>query len=296
MAGFGYTVLGFGSGGAGKPYNVRYLVVAGGGSGGSSQGGGGGGGGFRTICSKSHEVVSGKTYAITVGAGGPAMPSDVCSSKPTSQFNGNNSIFDTITSAGGGAGGFGTPTQGCLKAQDGGSGGGVGRYHNPSPAGGSQPADVLDGGAGNTPDAPSVRFAAGGGGGGAGAARQNANSPPGAGGNGAPGSGSNIQACLPGMSGGGAGGGDAQQSNPKGNPGGDGGGAAGQRAVGTAGGANQGGGGGAGGGGNAAGAGGSGKVIIRRVTACSPGASGGTTQTVGDDTIHVFNSPGTFTA
>ena len=57
--------------------------------------------------------------------------------------------------------------------------------------------------------------------------------PPGAGGNGAPGSGSNIQACLPGMSGGGAGGGDAQQSNPKGNPGGDGGGAAGQRADGS---------------------------------------------------------------
>ena len=44
------------------------------------------------------------------------------------------------------------------------------------------------------------------------------------------------------------------------------------------------------------GTGGSGIVVIRRVTACSPGASGGTTSTSGDDTIHTFTGPGTYTA
>ena len=53
MAGFGYNILGFGSGGAGKPYNIRYLVIAGGGAGGKSQGGGAGAGGYRTVATKS---------------------------------------------------------------------------------------------------------------------------------------------------------------------------------------------------------------------------------------------------
>ena len=69
MAGFGYNILGFGSGGAGKPYNVRYLVIAGGGAGGKSQGGGAGAGGYRTVATKSFEVKTGQSFAITVGAG-----------------------------------------------------------------------------------------------------------------------------------------------------------------------------------------------------------------------------------
>ena len=72
MAGFGYKILGFGSGEAGKPYNIQYLVVAGGGSGSDFGygGGGGGAGGYRTLCSKSFEVVTGRNYTVTVGAGG----------------------------------------------------------------------------------------------------------------------------------------------------------------------------------------------------------------------------------
>ena len=59
MAGFGYQILGFGSGGAAAPYNVQYLVVAGGGSGGtfSYGGAGGGAGGFRNVASKNFEVL-----------------------------------------------------------------------------------------------------------------------------------------------------------------------------------------------------------------------------------------------
>ena len=52
MAQFGYTILGFGSGGAPK-VEIQFLVVAGGGCGGNSNpafisGGAGGGGGYRT--------------------------------------------------------------------------------------------------------------------------------------------------------------------------------------------------------------------------------------------------------
>jgi len=49
-----------------------------------------------------------------------------------------------------------------------------------------------------------------------------------------------------------------------------------------------------GGGGGAGGAGGTGTVIIRRITADSSSASGGTVSTDGSDTIHIFTSDGTY--
>jgi hypothetical protein len=63
---------GFGKGaGGGTPYNVQYLVVGGGGGAGNGYGGGGGGaGGFRTIASKTFEVVTNTNYTVTVGIGG----------------------------------------------------------------------------------------------------------------------------------------------------------------------------------------------------------------------------------
>ena len=59
---------GFGKGaGGGTPYNVQYLVVGGGGGAGNGYGGGGGGaGGFRTIASKTFEVVTNTNYTVTV--------------------------------------------------------------------------------------------------------------------------------------------------------------------------------------------------------------------------------------
>ena len=47
MAQFGYTVLGFGSGGT-PLGDFEYLIVSGGGGGGGVVGGGGGAGGYRT--------------------------------------------------------------------------------------------------------------------------------------------------------------------------------------------------------------------------------------------------------
>ena len=79
--------------------SVDYLVVAGGASGASAsgaQGGGGGAGGFRTGTALA--VTAGTTYTITVGAGGAS------SSLGSGGNNGSNSVFSSITSAGGGAG------------------------------------------------------------------------------------------------------------------------------------------------------------------------------------------------
>jgi hypothetical protein len=96
--------------GAGTPVGsntVDYLVVAGGGGGGSSISGGAGAGGFRTSsgaasgCYTTSPLGSGvpgitvtaSPYPITVGSGGAAAPNG---------GQGSNSIFSTITSAGGG--------------------------------------------------------------------------------------------------------------------------------------------------------------------------------------------------
>ena len=85
---------------AGRPANADYLVVAGGGG---SNYGGGGAGGFRTNVSCAGTIpLSVSGFPITVGAGGAGTPSG-CASK------GSNSIFSTITSAGGGASGNATP-------------------------------------------------------------------------------------------------------------------------------------------------------------------------------------------
>lgn len=51
---------------------------------------------------------------------------------------------------------------------------------------------------------------------------------------------------------------------------------------------------GRGNGGTAGGGGGDGTVIIRRITADSSSASGGTVSTSGSDTIHVFTADGTY--
>ena len=116
---------------------VDYLVVAGGGgtpgkAPGSGIQGGGGAGGYRESFPNPATgglPVSVKGYSITVGGGGTAGPSG--NNQGTS---GSNSVFSTITSAGGGRGGYG---DGCNSGVAGGSGGGG--------------ANGGTGGAGNTP-------------------------------------------------------------------------------------------------------------------------------------------------
>jgi len=104
-----------------------YIVVAGGGGGGSVNGGGGGAGGYRessgtaTGCYTASPLgacvsaltVSATTYPITVGSGGTGQVYPGGTSTA-----GSNSVFSTITSAGGGRGT-------CTPNGDGGSGGGA---------------------------------------------------------------------------------------------------------------------------------------------------------------------------
>jgi hypothetical protein len=143
-----------------------YLVVAGGGGGGGSigggylGGGGGGAGGYRTSIGESALSLSATAYTVTVGGGGAGGTANRGS-------QGNNSVFDSITSTGGGYGGAqdATPIGG-----NGGSGGGGSTYIG-TVAGGTGVSG--QGFAGGTSTAQA------GGGGGAGAAGTNGvNSPP----------------------------------------------------------------------------------------------------------------------
>jgi hypothetical protein len=133
--------------------NVDYLVVAGGGG---SQDGGGGAGGFRIsggTASGCYTVsplgscvsalpVSATGYPITVGAGG----SGVCNPAPAPlSTSGSNSVFSTITSAGGGRGGNAIPGP-----RDGGSGGGSASANQTGGTGNTPPVSPPQGNNGGT--------------------------------------------------------------------------------------------------------------------------------------------------
>jgi hypothetical protein len=163
---------------AGNPIGsntVSYIVVAGGGGGGNNHGGGGGAGGYReskaandTYTASPLNATSGptynlpvsvQTYPITVGAGGAQMQSGGCGS------NGGNSIFSSITSAGGGVGG-----RPSVAASPGGSGAGANGEGAPNAvgSGNTPPVSPSQGNNGGGSSAPSGG-GSGGGGGGAGA-------------------------------------------------------------------------------------------------------------------------------
>jgi len=125
---------------------VDYLVVAGGAGGGGATnlygGGGGGAGGFRQSYPNPATggfPVSVTSYPITVGGGGAEGARD---SAPGGQ--GSNSIFSSITSAGGGYGSKGAPSPGVPGAWAGNPGGSGGGH-------GSGSAGNSPGGSGNSP-------------------------------------------------------------------------------------------------------------------------------------------------
>ena len=256
----------------GGPSSVDYLVVAGGGSAGAPYGAGGGAGGFREgrvlpapesytaspLVAPGGLPVSATTYPITVGAGAAGQ------ANPSKGLPGSNSIFSTITSAGGGGGSHFAP--GPVPGRDGlpggsGGGGGGGAFTfvgGGAGAGNTPPVNPSQGNPGGQGSAQYQYGAAGGGGAGS-AGNQGNDTPTGSGGNGA-GTGINPSPTIgtPGPSptlryfaGGGA---------DYAFPGNGGGGYGGGGGTGLAGTANTGGG---GGGEGATGAGGKGIVIIR---------------------------------
>jgi hypothetical protein len=156
---------------------VSYMVVAGGGGGGVEHGGGGGAGGFREYKGPSDcytasplngnpggtaITVTETAYPITVGGGGTGGV------RPgTNGGSGSNSIFSTITSAGGGGGGS-LPNQSGIS---GGSGGGGnqsdGTTRAPGGTGNTPPVSPPQGNTGGTSGTDNLTFRGGGGGGGA---------------------------------------------------------------------------------------------------------------------------------
>ena len=263
------------AGNVGGSNTIEYLVVAGGGSSGCADqssayaAGGGGGGGFRIFTCGTPNPLNGPaalpasvaTFPVTVGAGG-SFPSTT----------GTPSVFSTITSTGGGQGGWDNAVPGGT-GRDGGSGGGGGAQGgSPGGNGNTPPVSPSQGNDGG--DATSSGHTFGGGGGGASAVGGNA-APPNAGAGGAgsftPSSFFGASAASFGESGpagryfsGGGGGGVGYPGGNTGTagPGGLGGGGAGSNTgSGSTGTTNTGGGGGGGRTGNAAG--GSGLVAIR---------------------------------
>ena len=304
-----------------QTYSVQYLVVAGGGGGGAegastTSSGGAGAGGMRLVCSKSFLVSPATTYPITVGGGGAG--GIACGSNPERQgTKGEDSVFSTITSTGGGFG-SGTPVS-CTGAGPGGSGGGA-KQGNPCMGGptygvgvgNDPPVSPSQGNPGGQSDggpaapAPKGTYQAGGGGGHACAGLPGGQAFPGGGGPGGDGTVTGIRGAPfdPVAYGGGGGGGESQNSSPTNRgaagTGGAGGGGAGGGSprAGSAGGTNTGGGGGgasSGPPGGAGGLGGSGIVVIRRLTSSSCSTSG-TVTTCGADTIHTFLADGCYAA
>jgi len=230
---------------------VAYMVVAGGGGGAAA---GAGAGGYREgktnsvtpytaspTAASTGLTLTATDFPITVGSGG------------SQRTNGNNSVFSTITSAGGGGN-----TQSGPGSQPGNSGGSgaAGFQNNGSPAsGGSGNTPPVSPPQGNNGGASNAANASGGGGGAGGA-----------GGNGGPSTangGAGVTSCISGSPVGRAGGGSGYDgSGTSTDGGGVGGGPNGPQPSGGDGSANTGGGGG-GGQSFVGGAGGSGIVVIR---------------------------------
>jgi len=273
------------AGNAGGSNTVSYMVIAGGGGGGgvvaSNVGGGGGGaGGYREglglndsytgspLRAPTGVPVTATGFPITIGAGGAGGPTGI------SGVNGSNSIFSTITSAGGGFGGGGnnpSPTPNLYGGNPGGSGGGAAFSPGVKGNGNTPPVSPPQGNNGGCASCSPYRGAGGGGGATAVGAETAGTGPPSSfegalGGAGATTSINNTPTVR--ASGGSGGAFMSGGATPSATPGGGGAGGPGNGGAGSAGTTNTGGGGGGSGSGNpgpggTGGTGGSGIVIIR---------------------------------
>jgi hypothetical protein len=253
-----------------RPLTVDYLVVAGGGGGGTARssgsgGGGGGAGGYRTSIGGSSLSLTPSSFTVIVGAGGSGRTSE------DKGISGNDSVFSTITSTGGGGGAsiggtFYGYAVGGENGLSGGSGGGSsGNFNSPfssgTPGSGNTPAtSPSQGNNGGVGSVSANNFGAGGGGG-AGAVGGNGTGS--AGGVGGAGTANSISGSSVTYAGGGGG---ASHNGGTGGTGGSGGGGNGGTGLSnnsTAGTANTGGGGGGNNQGSTSSAGGSGIVIVR---------------------------------
>ena len=255
---------------------LDYLVVAGGACGSGGCGSGGGAGGFReahNACTSGSYTASPlatpvsltasvSAFPITVGAGGAGAP--IAGSPPGNA--GSNSVFSSITSAGGGGAGGGPNANPGIPGLTGGSGG-AGNPRGEGGAGNTPPVSPSQGnagGSGNRFISPSPQNGAGGGGGATAVGGNGTAAVGGTGGNGATTSISGSAVTTTGGGGGGAGNAGPSPANcgPTAGPGGAGaGGFPGLNSTSAT--VNTGSGGGGSGASGTSGAGGSGIVYIR---------------------------------
>ena len=156
---------------------VEYLVVGGGGGGSTDWGGGAGAGGWRgytaLACSSPLNgpaalPVSVTGYPITIGAGGSGGIGPSINSPTGLGSNGSNSVFSTITSAGGGrSGNEGTNSVGAGGGSGGGGGTGGGPGDGSGGAGNTPPVSPPQGNPGGNNENNTTGYTAGGGGAGA---------------------------------------------------------------------------------------------------------------------------------
>jgi len=158
--------------------DAEYVVVAGGGGGGGDSGGGGGAGGYRSsvtgessgggASAESKLSISSGSYTVTIGAGGSGSSNTPNGGVPKGS-NGQNSVFGSITSIGGGGGG---PGQGRGSSDggglSGGSGGGGGSAYPTNGTQGSGGSGTSGQGYAGAPGNSGASPERGGGGGGAG--------------------------------------------------------------------------------------------------------------------------------
>jgi len=278
--------------------SVEVLVVAGGGAGGAAEnntngGGGGGGGAGGVVYSPTFPVTASTSYPVIRGAGG--LPNTISQGYGN---NGENSSFGTLVAIGGGGGGGGDleGAGGTVPALPGGSGGGAGGDVTTEISAAGTPGQGNAGGARGSPG----NNRAGAGGGGAGQPGSNGArgiNNTGRGGSGGNGVAYDISGTTTFYGGGGGGGASSNASSGvQSSVGGLGGGGAGAGDTAAFQGTNFTGGGGGGGYGAfglGGGGGGSGIVIVRYPG--GPLATGGTITSVAGNTIHTFQSSGTFT-
>ncbi len=117
------------------------LIVGGGGAGGydSPGSGGGGGGGAGAVYYATGVTLPAATYPVTVGGGGQNSEVGSDSDPTPANAQGDDSVFNSITAAGGGRGGRGDTSPAPIAAGMAGGcgGGGAGRYPGgPTPGGG----------------------------------------------------------------------------------------------------------------------------------------------------------------
>jgi hypothetical protein len=144
---------------SGGALDCDYLIVGGGGAGGydSPGSGGGGGGGAGAVYYATGVTLSAATYPVTVGGGGQNSEAGGPTTATPGDAQGDDSVFNSITAAGGGRGGRGAVSPVPIAAGIAGGCGGGGAGRSPGgPTDGGGGAGGSSTGAGSHPGSSNV--------------------------------------------------------------------------------------------------------------------------------------------